>query len=270
MLKRIAFFILVFPSFSFGALICTHKVKRGESITKIAYKYSTTPNVILKLNRKIKNPNLIRVGDIIYVPCKKMQIPNFCIYKLKRGETLYALSKRFNLSLRYLVKLNHYLNPSKIRVGTPIRVPCENLVEWKVKSKLKPYDCKGILYKRFRVKGRWFYNPTGDVCVVLKVANRLDVPVRKGTKIHATYPGVVIYSSDTINGLSSLIIIKHPENFYSVYAGEDFIWYVKEGTKVVRGSVLGYALRDTILYFEIRCGERSLNPKKYMVVEDKH
>jgi murein DD-endopeptidase MepM/ murein hydrolase activator NlpD len=44
-----------------------HKVKRGDTLTAIAAKYGTSVSTLVKLN-KIKNANLIRVGQSIKLP----------------------------------------------------------------------------------------------------------------------------------------------------------------------------------------------------------
>lgn len=47
--------------------VSTHKVVSGDTLGKIAAKYNTTVAVLAKLN-KIKNANLIKVGQIIKLP----------------------------------------------------------------------------------------------------------------------------------------------------------------------------------------------------------
>ncbi len=267
MLKRAFFFLLLFPALVCSEQLCVYKVKKGDTLIKIAKKYGITKRRLLSLNRgSIRNPNFLVVGQRIFVPCGRGEIPNFCVYRIKKGETIIMLARRFGLSVEFIRRINNISNPSKIRAGAPLRIPCEKLVEWKVKKKIKPYDCKGILDKRFKLKGLWFYNPLKRVTIAVKVAERVDIPVKGGSYVYATYHGVVIYASSTINGLSSLVIIKHPGGFYSIYAGENLVWKVKEGLKVKRGDLIGFAKADTLLHFEIRYGEKPLNPKKYMIV----
>lgn len=45
----------------------THTVKKGETLTSIAKRYNTTVNELVKLN-KIKNPNVIVVGQVLTLP----------------------------------------------------------------------------------------------------------------------------------------------------------------------------------------------------------
>jgi len=269
LLRRIVLFLLI-PAISYSAQLCVYRVKKGDTLLKIAKRYGVSKTRLLRLNRgNIRNPNVLVVGQRIFVPCKRGEIPNFCVYKVKKGETLIMLARRFGLSLEFIKRVNGITNPSRIRVGMPLRVPCEKLVEWKIKRKIKPYDSKGILGEKFKLKGMWFYNPLKRATIAVKIAERIDIPVKRGNYIYATYNGVVIYASSTINGLSSLVIIKHPGGLYSIYAGENLVWKVREGMRVKRGAFIGFAKADTLLHFEIRHGEKPLNPEKYMIVESK-
>ncbi len=45
----------------------TYMVQRGDTLRIIANKFGTTVDALLRLNPKIKNPNLIYVGQVINV-----------------------------------------------------------------------------------------------------------------------------------------------------------------------------------------------------------
>ncbi len=69
----------------------------------------------------------------------------------------------------------------------------------------------------------------------------------------------------TFSGYGNLIIIKHGENYYSVYARLSEI-YKKEGDKVDSGEIIGRAgssglFADDGLYFELRKGGKPLDPE---------
>lgn len=46
----------------------THIVQQGENLSKIANKYGTTINALMKINTNVKNKDLIKVGQIIKIP----------------------------------------------------------------------------------------------------------------------------------------------------------------------------------------------------------
>jgi LysM repeat protein len=52
-------------------------VKKGDTLSAIAKKYGTTVDALLKANPNIKNPNLIKVGQVIIIPGKPEVDPGF-------------------------------------------------------------------------------------------------------------------------------------------------------------------------------------------------
>lgn len=50
--------------------VTKYTVKAGDTLTAIAKKYGTTVEALLKANPQIKNPDLIRVGEVINIPGK--------------------------------------------------------------------------------------------------------------------------------------------------------------------------------------------------------
>ena len=53
-----------------------HKVVYNDTLTKIANKYNTTINAIMKANSCIKNPNIINVGWVLNIPTNDDVIDN--------------------------------------------------------------------------------------------------------------------------------------------------------------------------------------------------
>ncbi len=54
-----------------------YTVKKGDTLTSIAKKYGTTVQALLEANPQIKNPNLIKVGQVIKIPGKEEADPQF-------------------------------------------------------------------------------------------------------------------------------------------------------------------------------------------------
>jgi LysM repeat protein len=52
-------------------------VKKGDTLSAIAKRYGTTVDALLKANPNIKNPNLIKVGQVINIPGKPEVDPGF-------------------------------------------------------------------------------------------------------------------------------------------------------------------------------------------------
>jgi LysM repeat protein len=92
-------------------------VQRGDTLRKIAARFSTTLDALLRLNPQISNPNLIYVGQAISVPA------GASTYAVQRGDTLRIIAHKFGTTVDALLALNPKItNPNLIYVGQVIRV----------------------------------------------------------------------------------------------------------------------------------------------------
>ena len=95
----------------------------------------------------------------------------------------------------------------------------------------------------------------------------VDIAGKPGDPVLAAAPGRVMYTGTGIRGYGKLIVIKHDNNFNSVYAHNREI-LVKEGQSVVRGQRIA-ELGDTDadapkLHFEIRKSGKPVDPIRYL------
>lgn len=91
-----------------------YTVRRGDTLWGISRKFGTSINSIVALNG-IKNPNLIYVGEVFKIPSAHSE--QAVIYTVKRGDTLWGISRKFGTTVENLVKLNSVKNPNLIYVG---------------------------------------------------------------------------------------------------------------------------------------------------------
>ncbi len=95
----------------------------------------------------------------------------------------------------------------------------------------------------------------------------LDITAERGTPVHASADGEVIYVGSGIKGFGQLVIVRHANEYVSVYAHNDTI-FVAEGDRVERGYALA-AMGDTGartvgLHFEIRRGAERFDPLDFL------
>jgi LysM repeat protein len=93
-------------------------IPRGATLSGLAVEYETTIPVLLALNPRIKDPNLIYAGDELKVPppTTKIVIPP--------GATLWSLAKEYNTTISLLLALNPKIkNPNLIFAGDELNVP---------------------------------------------------------------------------------------------------------------------------------------------------
>lgn len=93
----------------------THKVRRGESLYRIARKYNTTI-------RKIKRDNRLRRNRIFVGQKLQVRSPSkAAFYRVKRGDNLSTIASRHGLSTSKLKRING-LRSNKIFVGQKLRL----------------------------------------------------------------------------------------------------------------------------------------------------
>lgn len=101
----------------------TYTVKKGDTLSAIAKKYNTTYQKIASDNG-IKNPNLIRIGQVLKINTnqKNTSTSSITYYTVKKGDTLSAIAKKYGTSVNNIVKLNNIKNPNLIYPNQKIRV----------------------------------------------------------------------------------------------------------------------------------------------------
>lgn len=110
-------------SYAYRNTKITYLVKKGDTLSSIAKLYHTTIGAIAREN-DIANPNKIYVGEklkIIIRDKQKDKAGNRYI-KIKKGDTLFRLAKKYNISISVLAKENHILSPDLIFPGQRLKI----------------------------------------------------------------------------------------------------------------------------------------------------
>ncbi len=106
-------------------------VKKGDTLGKIANMYGVTVAELAALNN-IQNPNLIFIGQRILINTAKQEYSNQMgkkiVYRVKWGDTLSGIARRYRTTVENLVRLNNIQNPNRIYAGTTIIVNVENSI----------------------------------------------------------------------------------------------------------------------------------------------
>lgn len=101
----------------------SYTVKRGDTLYRISNKYGVSISNIVSLNN-IQNPNLIYPGQIlkIVVSPNSSSQGNNMYYRVRRGDNLYRIARRYRTTVRNLVRLNNIKNPNLIYIGQILRI----------------------------------------------------------------------------------------------------------------------------------------------------
>ena len=92
-----------------------HTVVPGETVWRIAQKYSTTVSAVAGAN-KLANPNLIYSGQKLLIQGK---------HKVARGETLWRIAQSYGSTVAAIAGASKLANPNLIYPGQILTIPAE-------------------------------------------------------------------------------------------------------------------------------------------------
>ena len=100
-----------------------YTIKSGESLNQIAKKFNTSLNYLQDINN-IYYIDGIRAGMEIVVP--KNTQAYFEFYTIEKGDSLYAIARRYNINPNLLASLNGLNMEDYIYPGQEILIPKSN------------------------------------------------------------------------------------------------------------------------------------------------
>ncbi len=106
-----------------------HKVRRGETLSKIARRYGTTQTKLVHLNN-LRSRHRIRVGQVLRLPSSGVATievaratpPSDGVYRVRRGDNLSIIAARFGVTQAELVRWNRLRNKNRLAIGQRLRV----------------------------------------------------------------------------------------------------------------------------------------------------
>lgn len=111
--------------------IITHTVSQGQTLYSISKLYETTVEDIVSMNPE--SATKLSVGQQLRIPDKnkknskrvttKNSIDGILYHTIQSGETLYRLSKIYNITTQEICNANPGLSTNNFRVGEIIRIP---------------------------------------------------------------------------------------------------------------------------------------------------
>ena len=236
-----------------------------------------------KLNEKIFLM-LILISTVFFLnTCARHKVPverpspphgmKGVYHVVERHQTLYRICKTYGVDLKEVASLNGISDPSKIQTGQRIFIPgAKKLLKVEIYiddvaaeqgEKLK------IAYKKLD----FIWPVEGKINDVFEEAESrrhqgIDISSHIGTPIRASNAGMVIYSNNTIKGYGNLVILRHSEEFVSIYAHNQ-VNLVVEGIWVEKGQIIGKVgqtgrASGPHLHFEIRRNNKAVDPMLFL------
>lgn len=181
-------------------------------------------------------------------------------HRVERGQTLWRISKLYNIDLDEIVNINHVSDATNIEVGQLVFIPYRNKTQYSTyKTSVQDdfiWPLKGKVIASFGQTSNNMIN------------KGINIQPYKTQDVLAAGSGKVVFYSDNFGGFGKTIIIDHGNGFSTVYARNSQV-FVKAGDFVQRGGLIakvGSAGRDknAYLHFQIRKGYIPQNPYFYL------
>jgi LysM repeat protein len=114
-----------------------YKVSKGETITQIAKKFNTTPKEIYKLNpdaQKGVTENTLLIIPSTTINKKNKTVTEIKKHEVKAKESLYAISRLYNISVETIENANPEIVNGNLQPGQILIIPSKNIVSKKETS----------------------------------------------------------------------------------------------------------------------------------------
>lgn len=198
-------------------------------------------------------------------------------YTVKRGDTLYRISRLTGTSVKDLARLNGISPPYTIEVGQRLKVNGTSGSSKKASSKstrtAKVTPSSAVPISSWPPVGQrcWRWPASGKV--VLPYSTRdggnkgIDIAGQRGQPVYAAGAGKVVYVGNQLRGYGNLVMIKHSEDYITAYAHNDKLM-VNNGQSVKIGqqiATMGSSDADGVrLHFQIRYRATAIDPLRYL------
>lgn len=100
-------------------------VKKGDTLYSISKKLNISINTLKALNKL--NTNEIYVGQQLIL-CNDKNTEEYDVYTVKKGDSLWSISKKYDISVKELIELNN-LNNLTLQINQKLEVPKTIIVE---------------------------------------------------------------------------------------------------------------------------------------------
>ncbi|RZO69032.1 MAG: M23 family metallopeptidase [Parvularculaceae bacterium] len=268
----------------------TVRVGKGDTVYAIARRVGVPPKEIIELNN-LREPFQLSIGEVLRVPnaftvndqfsgtapvdqVSKPQPSRARTHVVRRGDTLYAISRGSGVSVQALAKANNLRVPYTLSVGEELVVPTAATSAMQARAVVIParraqeasysptaksksaspfeWPVRGRVVQEFQSRGAGGRN------------DGIDIAAPSGTPVRAAADGEVVYRGSELKGYGNLLLVKHADGYVTAYAHNDSM-IVRKGQMVRRGQVIARVgqsgeTKEPKLHFEIRKDLKAVNP----------
>ena len=187
-------------------------------------------------------------------------------YKVRPGDTLTQIAKRYGQNVNTLVAWNNLLNASQIEVGQVLRVrrhvaSRNTATQQRQATAVTPINRLSLQWPTDNASSSIIQRYNGTT------SKGIDIAGTQGQQIRSAAAGTVIYVGEEVRGYGKLILISHNDYTITAYAHNDTL-LVQKDQKVQAGQVIatmGSSDTDSVkLHFEVRLNGKAVDPLPYL------
>ncbi|MEM9013964.1 MAG: peptidoglycan DD-metalloendopeptidase family protein [Pseudomonadota bacterium] len=271
------------------------EVQAGDTVYAIGRRYGVNPTAIINANQ-LKAPYTLSIGQALRLPTgASAQVPKpagDAFYKVKSGDTLYAVSRATGVMVATLAQENRLAVPYHLSVGQTLVIP-GGAAAGRVVAVQQP---KTVTIARApvpetrtapamtEIARKASYSPSASISTpsffewpvrgaivaeygVGSLGRRnegVNIAAPAGTPVRAAADGEVVYRGSELDGYGNLLLIKHEDGFVTAYAHNDAM-LVRKGQKVRQGQIIAKvgqsgSVASPQLHFEVRQDLKSIDP----------
>lgn len=234
-----------------------HKVQAGESLWSIARQHNMDVLTLARING-IQDITKITEGmELRLTDTQASTVATATVHKVQAGETLWSISRKYNVEYKELVEFNGITDPNRISVGMEVKIPGKG-------GSVTAANLNQLVRFVWPAKGR-ITSPFGPRWG--KMHEGIDIGLPIGSSVTAAASGRVV-TSGNMNGYGLVVIIEHADGYRTVY-GHNSKLLVSVGDEVQQGQLIalsGNTGRSTgpHLHFEVQKNGQPTDPMKFL------
>ena len=190
-------------------------------------------------------------------------------HRLREGEDIWKVARYYHVTPQELAEWNNIMDPGKdMTPGLKLYIPKSREKSPLAHKRLPRHEAAKFNAQIQFDHTRFIWPVAGSVISPFGIRNGrrhdgIDIKAEEGTPIKAAGSGETVFSGQ-LKGYGNLVIIRHKDRFFTVYAHNSKN-SVKKGQKVEKGAIIGYVgstgrATGPHLHFEVREGAKARNP----------
>ena len=199
---------------------------------------------------------------------------------VKKGETLFSISRKYNVPIDKIILANELNQKNFIFEGQILNIPTSNIkkngplgTKSFTKISLPVQKPKSLAPMSQSIKLSFTLPVNGNIINRFGlnsdgvVNEGINIKANSGEFVKASAGGEVIFVGTNLKDFGTMLLIKHSNGLVTSYAHLSKT-LVKEGEFIIQGQPIGVVgstgkVTNTQLYFELRKDNEPLNPEFY-------